>query len=685
MERRYFGLATLVIVWLIVLGVPELRGLFHQQATGEGDFGDTSNTPRFVPLAPLVRQLSPAERSLETLAKLHPNDARVQLLAEEKKRAIEATGIPGIRTFSSVATTSYDAVIARFGLQPWLIANRLRYSILPYGRVAGELEATKQTLPNGQTRFIYPPEEKPRSSRSELEANIAKARQGQKLEPDNAYFDLMLAHALLSLRRDIQALQVLREAAGKGQYEEHLFEDVQARIAVAEMEGPLLFEERIAIAAGAMLPQYARFREMARLSIWKGIQRERAGDHQGALQIYGDVAAIGARMRDAKRGLYITALVGMAIQSLAWQHGQEWTPQEQQRFTEQQASSPWLRSTVAAERFAAYARRHGREDLARQAIRDNQITIRLRQQGGNYISSSIFGVPNETLNKAFTLRWLMACLLSQLQVTLLAWVLATLMLLIARKLGQSAGDAMRKLDVNSVVSFIACITVVFLGVAAWLGLSHGMFLSGESGIYAEPLDADKNAVSLLGTLITFTPVLLGAVYCLVAGSWRHRKAVREVQQQADASRNQPSREKVNSIWQHDVTNLMVFAATWALPLATLTAWHTYLSMNGLSQLTQSQTLISPDLILPLALFLLTLLWWVAKWRWSRTPGHLNTTYTLRWYRQSMGAMLIMASIAYLAIGLYSLPARREANARVEQHIQQGEMALVRQMSTQAPS
>jgi hypothetical protein len=78
-------------------------------------------------------------------------------------------------------------------------------------------------------------------------------------------------------------------------------------------------------------------------------------------------------------------------------------------------------------------------------------------------------------------------------------------------------------------------------------------------------------------------------------------------------------------------------------------------------------------------------WSLIKWCWSDSGTQPNLAYAVRWYRQTLGALLAVISVAHVAIGLYALPARREADPRVEQYIRQGEMSFVCQTSTQSSS
>jgi hypothetical protein len=151
----------------------------------------------------------------------------------------------------------------------------------------------------------------------------------------------------------------------------------------------------------------------------------------------------------------------------------------------------------------------------------------------------------------------------------------------------------------------------------------------------------------------------------------------------DSSGKHSETAEKSSLWKRDMAPLAALALSWALPLATIAAWIFFIE-NYLLTLSEMRPGIDAWIV-PLTLSFLTVGWSLIKWNWSSAPARPAVAYMLRWYQQSLGAMLVAASIAYLLIGLYSLPARFEANARVNQYIQQGEMVLVRQASPQAPS
>ena len=77
---------------------------------------------------------------------------------------------------------------------------------------------------------------------------------------------------------------------------------------------------------------------------------------------------------------------------------------------------------------------------------------------------------------------------------------------------------------------------------------------------------------------------------------------------------------------------------------------------------------------PLALLLPGVIAGTAKWVFF-TPLHLRpfVGYRLRWYQTTLGAILVLFSLTYLALSLAALPSRREADAKMEALIRNGEI------------
>lgn len=627
MGRKHIGIALFAAIWLVVLIAPTLRLMLQMQVQG-------NSVHRAIMHESLLRLPEWFNRilpSLKELAQRYPNDARV--LAKAAEEAID----------SKVRTQHYDRLIQRFPREVWLVANRLRYTTQWFNddRVAGDL----QTMPGS------PPRQQKSFTATELAQAIATAQKGRRLEPDNAYFDWMLAYFLFTDYRDEEALAVLHEATTKPRYDDHTLQDLQASVAVRELARPLLFEEKVAVSAALVLPHLVKHRHVARLAVWEGVKAERAGDHESALQIYADVARLGARMRESSHYL-IQSLVAMAIETIAWQGVERKLSkaEEKRLFTLHYGHGAAERARVLSQRFARYAASHGHADLAEEARRNGEAVARFREQV-HFPVDIITGFPDRKFAHVLTLWWASAALLPQLLLTAFVWVVLSVILW--RK--QVFGGSVRSLDVASSVLVSGCASALWMAVAVRLGAGWGRLLGRDNGA--------NEAIAALGALVAITPALLGAAYCAAATMWRHRRTLQAAKML--------SKKDTSALlwWERDLSPLLNLIGTWALHLLTIAAW-VNLVIAPLSNEQQNYTL-------PLILSSLCVLRWVIKWLYF-TPVSLRpiTGYGLRWYRQTLGAFLLLSSTAYLLLSLASLPLRRDADAKMDDIIRRGELTVL---------
>lgn len=267
--------------------------------------------------------------SFSELLPQYPNDARVWSAAADEENPVEISGdeddvslktstsaspfFPGKpnKDFRSEQRRRLDFAIEKFPDQPWLIAKRLKnsWSYMMGDRLAGEL--SDANLAANKAAGIASPEHQKRNSSlpdlqpQEVRRVLQLCARGQKLEPNNAYCDWTRAYFLAPSWRDKEAWQALDAAAQKPAFDDHQLADVRARMAARELQlhRPLLWEERLMMAYWILFPQYARYREFARIVSWQSIKAQRRGDHALALRLMGSLAKVSAKMRDNSKFL----------------------------------------------------------------------------------------------------------------------------------------------------------------------------------------------------------------------------------------------------------------------------------------------------------------------------------------------------------------------------------------------
>jgi hypothetical protein len=251
------------LIWLVVLCVPSLRLMLRVQT-----LGSAMSLTQY----PWTEWFHSDEFSAQRIADSHPNDVRALAKAAEGRAFVPVESEYGTTLVfqnghARQVTAGYDRLIQRFPNEAWLIANRLRHTTrwLNDNRLAGEIENFR--APPSQAA-LETRKEPPSFTPAELNAAIAIARKGQRLEPDNSFFDWMLAILLWAGYRDDEALRMVQKGSLKPRYDDHTYDDLQATIAARELVRPLLLEEKIALSSATTFPHYVGF--MSSRATWRG-------------------------------------------------------------------------------------------------------------------------------------------------------------------------------------------------------------------------------------------------------------------------------------------------------------------------------------------------------------------------------------------------------------------------------
>jgi hypothetical protein len=147
---------------------------------------------------------------------------------------------------------------------------------------------------------------------------IALARRGQKLEPENTYFDWMLLYGLYATRQDNEARTVLRKAATKTKYDDFEGEFLRSRMAIIPQAygRPYLPTDESFVLNSPFSSEAVKFRQIARWCMETVIFDRKKGDHTRALNSAFDMVRLGRTMRRESRTI-IGSLLGQAYQAIA--------------------------------------------------------------------------------------------------------------------------------------------------------------------------------------------------------------------------------------------------------------------------------------------------------------------------------------------------------------------------------
>lgn len=195
------------------------------------------------------------------------------------------------------------------------------------------------------------------------------AAEGERLEPDNAYFPLMRSVGLFAANRDAEALAAIRRAGAKTDWNEHLADEPTGE---ARLHGEAFGDPnalwRSQVMNSVMLPEYSAIRAVTRIATYQAIRDEQAGHAEDGLAIRRALMRCGGLMR-AKSSQAIGSLVGMAITEIATYRPGGGPPAQyppQVRF-KPLASSRWRTSV-----YTDYLHKIGHDDDARWALSEAQ-------------------------------------------------------------------------------------------------------------------------------------------------------------------------------------------------------------------------------------------------------------------------------------------------------------------------
>lgn len=286
------------------------------------------------------------------------------------------------------ALPQMDRLIAQNPNLPWLIALRLQMAAGAFqgNRQGGEWSEANR---DDDIKKGLPPVEKNKNRVNfipqQLQETVALCRRGEKLEPQNAYFNWMEFYFLMLDWQDAKARKALSEAASKSYWNNHQedFNSLYVKAASDVLGRPLNPYEKISFdSLNVNFETNERTREMGRILGWEGVKLKRAGKYNEALQLWADsyhsmtLAAQGAT--NIMSFLMDYGMLAMAADGATYpsretiKKGEDKKTDEEQRF----------------KNFMAYANKYHRPDLARQFERDWQANHQLFKKTKTYVQGN---------------------------------------------------------------------------------------------------------------------------------------------------------------------------------------------------------------------------------------------------------------------------------------------------------
>ncbi|MBW3637137.1 MAG: hypothetical protein KY445_11850 [Armatimonadetes bacterium] len=642
--RRFkipLGVTIFAAIWLLVLLVPPLRESFGVWRAVQNQF--------FLHRA-----------GAEEWEARFPNDPRLEAAA------LRDNFVSSESEAAKRVLLQFDALSRRFPRENWIRADRLRASTSKAMRMETEMSASPP--PNGASRSTYQ-----WLSDAAIRLALAHAVEGRKREPDNAFFPWMEAVFHFALRENDAALAALARAGKCPRWNDYATDEARRRLAIYSLEKDLLWEEKVALGSAQLFSHLAPMREASRAATWQGIKAMRRGDHHRALQIFEAVMSA-SRPLQASGGSFIVVLVGESLERSLWKRvaKESGVPLPKVQTGLPLRSQPQYHLQLA-QTFATYARRHGREDVAAQALagaRQSDATllsslIGTDEKGGFAASlAASMGVSERTFRIAVQGAGLGA------KIGFCALIAATIWI---------AGALWGRFFVNREAptrgQIARCASFSFWASAIYFAVLPSLGANDELGIW-DPWSSQSNVswAASKGFFIWFVVFLWLAPVALT--TWQRGRGRRNFAAAPSEPRN--------------LRLLATRAALWG-------AAGTLLFCIFLDTVSQPPLLQGTGLEWPFSgIVLVVALSAALGFEWQRArprnqgapmrgaapvlvaPRVENWLFAARLARRSAGALAVAGSVLYLVVAISIWPPRARLNAVFEHRLQVGEVAAMRE-------
>ena len=500
------------------------------------------------------------------------------------------------------------------------------------------------------------------------------ARAGQQLEPGNAFWWIQEAVAQELREQPKRALLLLERAARCSVYDDKTREIARRSLAAFEGRHALAWEEKLEIATRIVTNedtgQQARF--------WgnRARFRRKSNDTSGALRYAGALAAIGALMQQPSNT------------GANYDNGRLWQMEAWRLSLPAPTRIRPRKAPDASEQFAAFAARNGRADLVaptRAQAAQARVNAKLLedsdyyqyQAGGIWLRTDKLDV---WLQSAQIGGVVLLCAMIYLASW---WMLANIFLWRAQNVPSSRATR---------VGLSSAVVLTLVGLALW---SAWWFGTHDSRPPAAPATWHFEARQVIfGSLSAFA--FVGAPFVLAlliafATMRRHRARFGlppRVDTEMSLSRGSRRllRWGLPSVVIGSVATLL---GGWALWIAAV--WFNWRTVNVLALLPPDRNGVTGRFDLSLSdapifgygifLCVLCLVLWFVKWRWG-TPRDLRpfTHGALRTWKEALGGAVAWMAWLYLLLAIIGQPLRARADARLDDVLKRGEIAVLRDLS-----
>jgi len=338
---------------------------------------------------------------------------------------------------------------------------------------------------------------------------IDQCLEGERVDPDNAYFPLLRAMAYTELRQDKDAFAALHVAASKKVWREYIPEEFVANRTVNRgIYGQAGLISEMAISAAILFPHYSSLRELSRVVATEAIRMEMKGNYAAGLSLRRDLFVVSEKMRNESTTL-IGSLVGGAMLDTSRMRPAGVLPfkAKQSRNDGPTFEEAKVARDINRQRFVDFAKKHGEAAFAERVVESARVGDLIRDISRKGSDRGIYGM--ESVTRLAIGQQTALILLANVVWMLILGAIATAVVRTPRFV---AGN---RLAPGPFVAAVAGIGVAMLASGALTGISLGYTVSAVTGMTGDVGSMVPMAAISAGMVIAF-PMLLTIILAIWA-------------------------------------------------------------------------------------------------------------------------------------------------------------------------
>ena len=338
---------------------------------------------------------------------------------------------------------------------------------------------------------------------------IEQCLEGERVDPDNAYFPLLQAMAYTELRQDKEAFASLHRAASKKIWREYIPEEFVANRTVNRtMYGQAGLILEMAISAAILFPHYANMRELSRVVAAEAIRMELQGRFAEGMALRRDLFEVSAKVRNDSTTL-IGSLVGGAMLDVSRMRPGGILPvkAKQTRNDGPTAAEAKVARDINRKRFVDFATKHGEAAFAARVVESAKLGDAIRETSQRGMDRGVYGM--ELVERLAIGQGIGLILLSNLVWML---ILGAITAAVVRSPRFVAGN---RLAPGPFVASVASIALAMVVSGAVTGMSVGYTVGAMNGMTGEAGSILPMAAIAAG-LVLALPTLLTVILSIWA-------------------------------------------------------------------------------------------------------------------------------------------------------------------------